>query len=104
MKKYALLLAGTIMISSFVACNKDKDMVDATIVDTGDITNEGCGYLLELEDKAVVQPSYLPSAYQHGGLKVKVKYTHTGIKDTCDFGTVIYDLVSIQEIKRNNDN
>lgn len=104
MKKYALLLAGTIMISAFVACNKDKDMVDATIVDTGDITNEGCGYLLELEDKAVVQPSYLPSAYQHGGLKVKVKYTHTGIKDTCDFGTVIYDLVSIQEIKRNNDN
>ncbi len=104
MKKYALLLAGTLMISAFVACNKDKDMVDATIVDTGDITNEGCGYLLELEDKAVVQPSYLPSAYQHGGLKVKVKYNHTGIKDTCDFGTVIYDLVSIQEIKRNNDN
>ena len=103
-KRYTLLLACTLLLSAFGACNKDKDMVDATIVDTGDITNEGCGYLLQLEDKAVVQPSYLPSAYQHGGLKVKVKYNHTGIKDTCKFGSVIYDLVSIQEIKRKNDN
>lgn len=78
-------------------------MVEATIVDTGDITNIGCGYLLQLEDQAIVQPQYLPSAYQHGGLKVKVKYTHTGIIDTCDYGTVLFDLVSIQDIKKKND-
>lgn len=100
-KKYTLALFAVLFFA--VSCNKDKDMVEATIVDTGDITNVGCGYLLQLEDQAIVQPQYLPSAYQHGGLKVKVKYTHTGIIDTCAFGTVVYDLVSIQDIKKNND-
>ncbi len=100
-KKYTLALLAVLFMA--VSCSKDKDMVDATIVDTGDITNIGCGYLLQLEDQAIVQPQYLPSAYQHGGLKVKVKYTHTGIIDTCAFGTVVYDLVSIQDIKKNND-
>jgi hypothetical protein len=100
-KKYTLALLAMLFLS--VSCSKDKDMVDATIVDTGDITNIGCGYLLQLEDQAIVQPQYLPSAYQHGGMKVKVKYTHTGVQDTCDFGTVIYDLVSIQDIKKKND-
>lgn len=100
-KRYTLALVALLFIA--VSCNKDKDMVDAVIVDTGDITNIGCGYLLQLEDEAIVQPQYLPSAYQHGGMRVKVKYTHTGILDTCDFGTVIYDLVSIQDIKKRED-
>jgi hypothetical protein len=100
-KKYTLVLLAALFLAT--SCNKDKDMVEAIIVDTGDITNEGCGYLLQLEDQALIQPSYLPSAYQHGGMKVKVKYSHTGVQDTCDFGTVIYDLVSIKEIKKNND-
>lgn len=101
LKKYTLALVAVLFFS--VSCNKDKDMVNATIVDTGDITNVGCGYLLQLEDNAVIQPDYLPSAYQHGGMRVKVKYTHTGVQDTCDFGSVIYDLFSIQDIKKIND-
>lgn len=101
MKKYTFVLLAALFLS--VSCNNEKDMVEATIVDTGDITNEGCGYLLQLEDQALVQPNNLPSAYQHGGMKVKVKYTHTGVQDTCDFGTVIYDLATIQDIKKVND-
>jgi len=97
-KKYTLALGAFLILA--VSCNKDKDMVDATVVDTGDITNEGCGYVLELKDKALIQPNYLPSDYQHGGMRVKVKYTHTGVIDTCKFGSVIYDLVSIQEIRK----
>lgn len=101
MKKITLaLLAGTL---SLMACNKDKDMVEATVVDTGDITNIGCGYVLQMEDNALVQPEYIPSAFQHGGMRVKVKYTHTGVQDTCKFGSVVYDLVSIQDIKKIND-
>jgi len=100
-KKYTLAFAASVFL--FFSCNKDKDMVEATVVDTGDITNVGCGYVLQLQDQALVQPDYLPSAYQHDGLRVKVKYTHTGVQDTCDFGSVIYDLVSIQDIKKIND-
>ncbi|MFT4061750.1 MAG: hypothetical protein QM642_05250 [Edaphocola sp.] len=100
-KKYTLVVACALLAAT--ACNKDKDMVNATVVDTGDITNEGCGYLLRLEDSALVQPNYLPSAYQHAGIKVKVKYTHTGVIDTCDYTPKIFDLVSIQDIKNDRD-
>lgn len=102
MKKYTLALV-TLALLTAVSCKKDYDYVDAKVVDTGDITNEGCGYLLELEDKALVQPNYLPSAYQHGGMLVKVKYTHTGVQDTCDYAIKIYDLVNIQKISRRVD-
>jgi len=98
-KKFSLAIASVLFLA---ACNKDKDMVEATVVDTGDITNAGCGYVLRLQDSALVQPNYLPSAFQHGGIVVKVKYTHTGVQDTCRFGSVVYDLVSIQNIKLKN--
>lgn len=95
-------------ILSFVAlvvtsCSNDKGMIDATVINTGDITHEGCGYVLELTNTELLQPVYLPSDYQQNNLKVKVKYSHTGVKDTCDFGTVIYDLIDIEKIKRNLD-
>jgi hypothetical protein len=96
-KRYSLALGAILLFAA--SCNNDKDMVTATVVDTGDITNIGCGYLLQLQDSALVQPNYLPSNCQHGGLVVKVKYTHTGVQDTCRFGSVVYDLVSIQDIK-----
>jgi hypothetical protein len=101
MRKYTIILASALFITA--SCSNDKDLVNATIVDTGDITNEGCGYLLQLDDKELVQPNNLPSSFHHDGLKVKVKFTHTGVRDTCDYGTVIYDLATIQEIKKNLD-
>jgi len=99
MKKYffPLLIAA---LFSFTACKNDKNMVDATVIDTKDLTYIGCGYVLELQDNALVLPLNLPSAYQHDGMKIKVKYKHTGIQDTCKFGTVIYDMVNVEEIKR----
>src|SRR5690554_6710725 len=100
MRKNILLLT-TVVAFLFTAC-KDKSLVDATIINTGDITYEGCGYLLELENSELLQPLYLPGAYQHNGLQVKVKYSHTGVQDTCEYGTVIYDLIDIEKIERAN--
>ena len=96
-KKYTLALVAILFFA--VSCNKDKGTVKATVIDTGDITDVGCGYILQLQDSAVIQPNYIPSAYQHGGIKVKIKYTHTGVIDTCAFGSAIYNLVSLQSIQ-----
>lgn len=97
-KKYGVFFLLLIAFAAY-SCNKDKNMVDATVVDSGDITYEGCGYLLQLNDSALLKPLYLPGAYQHGGLKVEIEYHHTGIKDTCKFGSVIYDMVKLDDIK-----
>ncbi|HLS71177.1 MAG TPA: hypothetical protein VK027_05910 [Chitinophagaceae bacterium] len=82
------------------SCNSDRKMVEATVINTGDITYEGCGYVLELQNHEILQPIYLPSDYQINNLEVKVKYSHSGMQDTCDFGTVIYDLIDIEKIQR----
>lgn len=100
-KQYALGLISALFLCA--SCGDEKGMVNATIVNTGDITNEGCGYLLKREDNELVLANNLPSAYFHDGLRVKVKYTHTGVMDTCKYGSVIYDIATIQKIKRRND-
>lgn len=96
---YKLALLGA-MSFGLVACEKESETVDAVILNTGDITNVGCGYLLLLNDSGLVKPEYLPSAYQHDGMKVKVSYEHLGIMDTCDYGSKIYDRANILEIKQ----
>lgn len=96
-KRYTLALVAILFLA--VSCNKNKDMVHAVVIDTGDITNVGCGYLLMLDDSALVQPNYLESSFQHPGIEVKVKYTHTGVVDTCDYQPKVFDLVQVEEIE-----
>lgn len=95
--KIALISAATL---GFIACNKKNEAVRAVVINTGDITNVGCGYLLVLEDSGLVKPEYLPSAYQNQGMKVMVKYDHLGIMDTCNYGSKIYDRAHILEIEQ----
>ena len=102
MNKYLLTIALMGSIVGFSACTKNKMRV-ATIVQTGDITYEGCGYLLKMEeDGQLVKPSHLPAAYQHDNIQVEVNYNHTGVVDTCNYGPKIYDLVNIIDIRLQN--
>lgn len=101
-KKYVHLI--TIIFTLFIlSCNKDdKGFEDATILDSGDITAKGCGYLLQFEDGRTEKPYQLLSAYQHGGMKVKVKYHVSGLDDTCGASKPYsyYHLVIIDDIKK----
>jgi hypothetical protein len=97
-KKYGIFILMLAALAIF-SCTKEKNLVDATVVDTGDITYDGCGYLLRLNDSALLKATYLPGAYQHGGMQVRIDYHHTGIKDTCQYGSVIYDMVKLDDIE-----
>jgi len=67
-----------------VSCNRDKNLVRATVRDTGDLAAGGCGYLLELEgEDKPVRPSNLPTAYMHDGYKVKVKFDRDDRGEAC---------------------
>lgn len=100
MRKIILGAAALAILS--LSCNKDKGFTKATVMDTGDVTNNGCGYLLRLEDGRDEKPVYMPSNYQHDGLKVLVKFHNTGILDTCRSlpPREFYDQVQIDEIKK----
>lgn len=107
MRKYLL---GLVLVISAVSCNKDKDMKKAVVIDTGDITQGGCGYILRLtEDNTELSPMYLDSKYRHNNYKVKVKYNTHGEYFACHSGSVgpdsnrTYILVEIDKIKTDND-
>lgn len=106
MRKYVLGFAVLAVLA--VSCKKDKDLLRATVIDTGDIAKGGCGYLLQLTDDAdrkEVRPKYLPSAYQHPGMKVKVKYDADGEGGVCDTHPTkkFIEIVDITVIKQNLD-
>lgn len=102
MRKKYLHLITIILTISILACNKPDDgFENAKVVDSGDITNEGCGYLLQFDDGREEKPYQLLSAYQHNGMLVKVKYHSSEILDTCSSSAPAteYQLIIIDEIK-----
>ncbi|GAA4449559.1 MAG: hypothetical protein QM743_08255 [Chitinophagaceae bacterium] len=102
MPKKSLYLVAIISTFSFLACNKDdKNFVNAIVVDSGDLSSKGCGYLLQFEDGTIEKPYQLYSAYQNNGMHVKVKYHYSDVADTCGSSAPFsyYQLIIIDEIK-----
>ncbi len=97
-----LSILAALLLLPGASCNKDKDYSAATVRDSGDISAGGCGYLLDVEDGGEQRPQSLPSAFQHHGMRVKVKYHPTGVFDTC--GNKVpysfHELIAIDDIKR----
>ena len=105
MRKYLLSAFMLLSVVAVSSCKKDKDMKKATVPDSGDIAKGGCGFLLLLEDGKLVRPSYLPSAYQHDGYRVKVKYAADGEGEVCEtYPTKKFiEVIEIKDIKRDLD-
>ena len=103
MRKYLL---GAALLSMFaVSSNPEKDLVKATVIDSGDIAKNGCGYLLRLENGTEFKPNYIPSAYQSHGLRVKVKYNTKGEQEICiqHPNNKVFEVVEIAKIKNDLD-
>ncbi len=100
--RFLSLLSATLLLAT--ACNKDrdKDFVSATVRDSGDISADGCGYLLDVDGVGEKKPAYLLSAFQQNGLKVQIKYHETGILDTCGNKAPYqtYRLIAVDDIRR----
>lgn len=101
------LVVALLFTIGVISCRKDKDMKKATVVNTGNIAANGCGYILRFEDGNFLKPQYLPSAYQHDGYKVKVKFhsESQGVicKGDTDTTNRYIELIYIDDIKRDLD-
>lgn len=101
-KKYSYLAVALLSTFSFLACNKDDKDYKNAIVSGGDVSSQGCGYLLQFEDGSLEKPYQLLSAFQHNGMRVKVKYHVSDVSDTCGTSAPYsyYQLIIIDDIKR----
>ena len=57
-----LLLGFAALTVLAISCDKDKEYQKATVIDTGDVTKQGCGYILRMADGKEEKPEYLESA------------------------------------------
>ena len=97
--RHLLILAACSLIA-FTSCKKyDEGYTRAQVIYAGDLTVNGCGYLLRLTDGTLIKPVYLASAYQIDSLGVLVKYFNTGNQTNC-VPQHPYDIVGVDEIKR----
>jgi hypothetical protein len=103
MRKY--LPCAALLFVLAVSCNPDKDLVKATVIDTGDIAQGGCGYIVKLENGEKLRPAYIPSAYQSDGMRVKIKYSTNGEEQICYIAPIhdVYKIIEIAKIKQDND-
>jgi hypothetical protein len=103
MRKY--LAGATLLVLLAASCKKDKDMERATVIDTGDVARDGCGYVLQFEDGSQKRPKYLPSTYTHDGYKVKVKYNKDGEGIICHTHPTnqFIEVIEIVDIKKDID-
>jgi len=58
-----------------------------------------------MEDGKIEKPDYVPSAYQHNDLKVKVRFHNSGVLDTCRSlpPHQFFEVVIIDDIKKDLD-
>lgn len=97
-KSFCLIALFALFLGS---CKKDDDgFVNAVVVDSGDMSSQGCGYLLQLSNGDVLKPYELKSAYRHNGLEVQIKYHLSDIFETCGVGqSAEYNLIIIDDVK-----
>ncbi|MGF7077818.1 hypothetical protein [Mucilaginibacter sp. UYCu711] len=80
---------------------KDTQLVkkDATIVDIGPVTSDGCGWMVKI-DTTYYHPTNLPDTYKKADLKVKVSYNLLDSKYQCGIAANLkYNQIFIKTIE-----
>lgn len=102
-KKYLILLL-TGLIVYFISCkpeNNNDTYYFATVVWSGDIQVDGCGWLINMQD-STYKPTNLPSEYQIDNLEVSMIYKLLETSFYCDSHAKDFKNIEVLSI-RNRD-
>ena len=100
-----LLIAITFFFSS---CTKDKscedclnesDYTNATIIFSGPVETDGCGWLVKIDDTHSYHPDVLDIAFQQDQLPVKIAYKLTPDKFICGIAALQITVIHVDDIK-----
>lgn len=99
--KLLLMIFCTVLLGN--ACNKDDEMgwTDATIIDSGSESVDGCGILI-LVGEEYYSPVSIDDIYVENRLEVKIKYTLQDAYKACGFSTMerTYQKIDITQIRK----
>lgn len=96
-----LLLSSLVLASCIKSYHCDYDpSVDATILWTGDLSYDGCDWIVRVDPSTSYHPQSLDTAFQHDGLKVKIIFSKTGQHFICGFNPQGPEIIQIKSITK----
>ncbi len=100
--RFISVLSFALLVVASCSKDRDKGFVSATVRDSGDLSADGCGFLLDIDGVGEKRPEYLLSGFQQNGVRVKIKYHETGVLDTCGNAAPYrtFRLIAIDDIRR----
>lgn len=81
-------------------CTENNNSFNATIVYSGPVETDGCGWLVRIDSTHLYHPDLLDSAFQHDQLEVKITYDLTSGKYICGIAALQLPIIHITSIKR----
>lgn len=71
-----LLVIAVLLVTVIASCKKDKNLVsaNATIVDSGPTSLDGCGWLVKIEDNTLYHVTNLEDVYKENNMQVVITY------------------------------
>jgi len=68
-----------------VSCKKDGNLLtaNATIIDTGSVAVDGCGWLIKLNDNTTYEATNLATDFQKNNLQIRISYHLLTTKFQC---------------------
>jgi hypothetical protein len=80
-------------------CLDESSCKNATIVYTGPVTTDGCGWLVKIDDTHSYHPDVLNIAFQQDQLQVKIVYKLTSDKFMCGIAVLQIPVIHVDDIK-----
>jgi hypothetical protein len=91
-----LVLAATL----FTYSCKDKNYVNATIIDLGSPAADGCGFIVQMDTLHRYSPLNLADKYKVNNLEVEVDFKKEGDGFSCGFNPTTIETIKINKIKK----
>lgn len=94
------------LVSVVLSCNNDDDDVNvnlldssgmATVLFTGDVAVDGCGWVLDIDDDDY-KPINLPQAYQFDGMYIISEFNELDRREPCGLNPAGLQQVQIREL------
>jgi hypothetical protein len=100
-KALKMILIVLFSAAIIVSCKKDTNLLasDATIINTGPVAVDGCGWLIKLTNDSVYNATNLDTVYQKQNLKVTIAYHLLTTKFHCGFVAGI-PQIELKSIKK----
>jgi hypothetical protein len=96
----AVLLFSCSKDRSCQKCEAESGFVSATIIDSGPIETDGCGWVVRLGDEKFYHPDELADEFRQNNLSVKICYESAKEEFRCGIAALTMPVLRIIAIKK----